>query len=57
MEKPTGSTDTVATANTDKLPKNALNSDGWKGANQKHKPRRGDSINWQYLSSLVYALA
>ena len=44
MEKPTGSIDTAETANTEKIPDNDSNSDGWKGANLKYKTRRSDPI-------------
>ena len=43
-ENPTGSIDTDATADTEKLTENASKSDGWKGANQKYKTRRADPI-------------
>ena len=44
MENLNGSIDTAEISDTEKLPENALNSDGWKGANRKYKTRRADPI-------------
>ena len=65
MEKPTGPIDTTTTDDTEKLPKNAWKSGGWKGANRKYKTRRADPIKLEIpkftgrftsLSGFIYDL-
>ena len=48
----TGSIDTTTTADTEKLPKNDLEYDEWKRANQNIRYGDLTPSNWKYLSSL-----